>query len=385
MHPGVSLIIFLAASFVFSVWDFFLLRISYLASITLSLIISAVALGCIVMLSMQREGTFDVDSALRVLYERIHNGPSGGVMIDVLIAANLGLALLVKLYRAIVLEQLTAAERSPASAGFRAWLSPMNVISVVCLAITCMIGFGSGLGVMFVGLCVLLAIPTVNTLLQTQPAIAAPPAQAPADERQRVLALVEAGKITAEDAAELLNALAQSQAAEVDAPLPMTGPRRVVMVGAALVLIGFFLPWFSIDVVRATNETISDIQQLMPQYPVNAAPNVQSSVQFTLRGGDVRNGLGWIALTAAMAIAGLPIFIQQRSVARSQQSKITFVALAIGSIATLYLLSNSFNAITTIQAGFYLVVVGYALLWTGTLREGPARERRLSVAVAAAV
>jgi hypothetical protein len=196
------------------------------------------------------------------------------------------------------------------------------------------------------------------------------------------LALVVAGKITAEDGAELLTALAQSQAAGNSATA-ISGPRRVMLVGAAIMLVGFFLPWFTLNEMQAMRDAVSGVQQSFSGFPAGASPGVNFTpsvvpqgevsqgpvmMQISLRGGDVRGGLGWIALSAACCAAGLPFFWSSKHDIHQQRNAI-FAALAVGSIALIYLLSGSFNSITTTEPGFYLAIAGYLLLWVGGVRE----------------
>ncbi len=95
---------------------------------------------------------------------------------------------------------------------------------------------------MVVGL--LLAYPVVNIVLKTWESLRqTPETEEVADERRRVLAMVEAGKISGEDGAELIGALRQSHVTASPTGLSLSGNRRVTMLGSVLVVIGFCLPW----------------------------------------------------------------------------------------------------------------------------------------------
>jgi hypothetical protein len=98
-------------------------------------------------------------------------------------------------------------------------------------------------------------------------------------------------------------------------------------------------------------------------------PQFKGLSVLTLRGGDVRNGLGWLALATGLLAAILPFFWSERATDPKTLRNITFAALGVGTVALLYLLSNSFNAITTIEMGFYLSLAGFVLLWIGGVRE----------------
>jgi hypothetical protein len=303
-------------------------------------------------------------------------------------AANLGWALMVKVYRAMVLGKMREAEQATGVIGVRAWLAPMNAVSVLALAVTADIAFDwNFFGMFLLGVCLLLMYPLIGSVSQTGET-APLPAAAP-EERQRVLALVEIGKISAEDGAELLSALAQSQAAGIESERAIPRSRRLMILGGIILLIGFFLPWFTLNLTQAVSQMASEVQQAMPQMPVPGVPpavNLNATAQIpqlagvsvlTLRGGDVRNGLGWISLAAGLLAAMLPFFWSERAGDSKSLRNITFASLGIGSVAMLYLLSNSFNSVTTIEAGFYLALVGFVLLWIGGVREYVAIHPRL--------
>ena len=297
------------------------------------------------------------------------------------VAASLGLALLAKLYQAAVMNTITPHERTAGAAGLRAWLSIRNIVTVLLFAAAAAVLDYNFFAALIFGAGVLLAYPLINTLMQSPATAATPPPQAPAEERQRVLALVEAGKISAEDGAELVAALAQSQAAGVEAPAVINGPRRMMLLGAAVVFVGFLLPWFSVNIQQAMNESMSSMQQSMPQMPGMppglSIPQVQPAgaiPSVTVHGGDLSYGLGWILLAAALVAAGLPFFWTPRAANALQQRNTIFAALIVGSIALLYLLSNGFGAGVSIDVGFFMAMAGYAALWFGAIRNETARH-----------
>jgi len=345
-------------------------------------------------------------SQASMFVSRLKSNGAPLAIFGLLFTANLALALLIKLYRAAVLDKVTPEERTPGSVGFRAWLSPVNVITVVCIAIgTCLaLGEVDYMGFVIVGLLVLLAYPSVNTMLHQAPSFAIPhksasPPKAPYEERARVLALVEAGKITAEEGAELLTALAQSQAASNNAAGAMSGPRRIMLVGAAITLVGFFLPWFTVNVAQAMGELTNSVMQGTSQFPSYPQPNmpfsspanvemngtpvaVPNGMRVDVRGGDIQHGFGWIILAAGLAAACLPFFWPAPSGNTRQMRNAVFLAMAVGSVLALYVLSGSFNAAISIEPGFVLVMAGYIVLWVGGIREYILPTGRLQPALA---
>lgn len=303
------------------------------------------------------------------------------IVICACVAANLGIALLVKVYRAAVLDKATPEERVPGVPGVRAWLTPANMIAVILLAITSAEAFNwNYVVVALAGFCVLLAYPLIGSALRPTASMSEP-VQAPPQERQRVLALVEAGRITSQEGAELLNALAHSQAAGGEVPAAISNWRRIMLVGGGLLLVAFFLPWFAMNATQAFHDAMHDamneVQSAMPHVNGASPPisfgsvpvPVTTTTTLVLRGGDMPDGLGWIALATGLLAALLPFGWNSGHADPRLMRNITFPLLGVGAVALLYLLSNSFNAVTNIQPGFALALVGYLLLSIGAIRE----------------
>src|SRR5690606_25114585 len=75
-------------------------------------------------------------------------------------------------------------------------------------------------------------------------------------------------KITPEDGAQLLSALAATvvspqQELSGRTTTPMDMGRRLSLVGAAIVVIGFFLPWFKVDVMSELKKALPDAKMVM--------------------------------------------------------------------------------------------------------------------------
>jgi hypothetical protein len=68
---------------------------------------------------------------------------------------------------------------------------------------------------------------------------------ADAGERKRIMEMVEAGKISADEGKELLNALGNSTALKGQDKFSRAD--IVILIGAALVVLGFFMPWIYIN------------------------------------------------------------------------------------------------------------------------------------------
>ena len=203
-----------------------------------------------------------------------------------------------------------------------------------------------------------------------------------ADERRRVLALVEAGKISGEDGAELIGALGQSRvvAREAGGGARLTGNMRVMVLGAALVVVGFCLPWFSVDVGARMQEAMGNLQQALPpgvslppgySGAVPLPPGYSGSVQvprtvLEVRGGEIEHGLGWLILAMAGAVAVIPLVWPARGEQRDRQRAAMVVALLVGSVLVIYLVSNGYREM---NVGMVLVMAGYGVMWVGVVRE----------------
>jgi hypothetical protein len=164
-----------------------------------------------------------------------------------------------------------------------------------------------------------------------------------------------------------------------------------MLAGAGVILVGFFLPWFSIN-LQAAAEMAAGMAQNTQQSMANALPGVtingsvnsnpevtnpfpnvpvpaNNAVQWSVRGGDVQHGLGWLILAAGLATACMPFFWTPASGQAQQLRNVSLILLAAGSVLAIYVLSGSFNAATSIEPGFVIVLLGYAASWFGFIRE----------------
>jgi hypothetical protein len=202
----------------------------------------------------------------------------------------------------------------------------------------------------------------------TSPGGPAPDALAP--ERERVLKLLDAGKITAQESADLLNALGHAtppRPAKPADPVLAAGPhRKFVLIGAALLLVGFFLPWFSINLGRAMSQAMGQFGQ---PFGMSMTPNFSTGTTH-IAGGDIGYGLGWIILLLGLTAAVLPYLAANLNPGTLQ--KAALVGLGIGSLILLYLLSDLARYV---NVGIFVVMAGYALEFIGTLKQRPAMQR----------
>lgn len=279
----------------------------------------------------------------------------------------------VQLYRKWIGGHLTDAEKLPGMDGVRAWFGAGNFICAFLIPVCAWQAFGISLPAMFVltvGL--LLAYPVFNIASTTPPPAPATSLESLSSEREKVLQLLEAGKITADESAELLNALGQSvpQRPQPASEMDFTPQRKIVLLGAALLLIGFFLPWFAINPGAMMNEMASQFQQNMSQMmPGNGMPQMNLSTStgtVQVHAGDVAHGLGWWILALGLVAAVLPFFAT--NLTTQMQKKVVLAALGIGVILLVYLLSDTLRYVSI---GAILALAGYALEVVGTLKEPP--------------
>jgi hypothetical protein len=291
--------------------------------------------------------------------------------LSVVFAGMMPLALfpfLAKLYLTWVAGTASEEEKAPGMAGVRAWLRGGNLICAILMALCFWIGFGYAFfGPLVLALLALLAFPLLNMAMSESsvPAAAPPPAAAAVTpERERVLKMLDDGKITAAECAELLNALGHT----TQPPAPPTAAathRKTVLIGAALLLVGFFLPWFAVNMGDVSKELVSQMpfSQFMPN-PGLMNQAMASSPTLHVTGGDIAHGLGWFVLLFGVVAAILPYLAANLDSETTQ--KVSLIALSLGAIILLYLFTRN---IRFASIGLLLGLVGYALEIFGVIKE----------------
>ncbi len=268
-------------------------------------------------------------------------------------------------------EKTTAEERQPGLPGVRAWFCTANVIVGLLVVLTLWYGFDLSPSLIAVAVVAALA---AYPLLSMEPA---PPATPPvADdlsaEREKILAMLEAGKLTPDESAELLQALRET-APVPTRQIPLTGGQRLILIGAALVALGFFLPWFVFNPGKEMGRMMGQMQSTITSSiggTVNLPhdmhlPEMQINTPTTsMSGGDIPHGLGWAALAFAVAAALLPYLATTLDTATARTVRL--LCLGIGSFIVLYLLTEN---IRFTGLGLGMAVGGYALEVAGALLE----------------
>ena len=275
----------------------------------------------------------------------------------------------------------TDAERQPGVAGIGAWFCASNVFVGVMVVLGLWLGEGVSalLGTVIVG-ALLAAYPVLR--MESAPIA---PAAVPVDlsaEREKILTMLQAGKLTADESAELLQALSATakQAASPVRQVPLTGGQRFLLIGAGLVLLGFFLPWFTVNLGKEANRMMGEVMpQMGAQFssPFGGNMELPQGVQFpdlgkvmklqtadiSIRGADISNGLGWVILLLAATAALLPYVATTLDAATTRTARL--ICLGLGAVMVLYLLTSN---IRLVSLGLILVVAGYALQIAGVLR-----------------
>jgi hypothetical protein len=299
-----------------------------------------------------------------------HSGPRP-VFQELICAALfsfLAVPFVTQLYRKWIGGHLTEAEKLPGAVGVRAWLGVGNVICASLIPFCAWAVFEiSPLPLLALTFGALLAYPLLNMASDSAQPATAVPAEDLSKEREKVLQLLEAGKISPVESAELLNALGHSAS---PAPKPATEinpQRKLVLIGAAVLLLGFFLPWFSINPHTMMNSMEAVRDSTGGMMPANAMPSHLDDGTFQIHAGDIGHGLGWWILLLGAVAAVLP-FLANNLDALTQK-KVMLTSLGVGAVILLYLFTNAWRYASF---GILLALAGYALEVVGTLKERPA-------------
>jgi hypothetical protein len=287
-------------------------------------------------------------------------------------------ALVLRLWGRWIGDKATPAERQPGAPGVHAWFSAGNVSVGVAIVIFAWYGFDVSPILTTV---LLSAVFAAYPVLRMETPVATPPVSArPVDghspEREKIVSMLEAGKLTPDESAELLHALSEKPQS-VARQIPLTSGQRFMLIGAALVALGFFLPWIVFnpgkEMGRVMNQLESSVGSVMPdtfRNPMNTGGNVSmpklemNTGSVSVSGGDIGRGLGWAALGLAIAAAVLP-YIGTSLDARTTRT-VRFLCLGLGGLIVLYILTQNLRYV---GVGLVIVFSGYLLEIFGVLRE----------------
>jgi hypothetical protein len=306
---------------------------------------------------------------IREIYNRAE-GNTGNVIVCLFAVLSLAIVPFVtSLYRKWIGGNLTEGEKLPGIEGVRAWLSVGNVISAIiisfCLCALFDFSFLGAVALMFGLVLVYPLLKTASQSVQVTPSI---PAEDFSKEREKVLQLLEMEKITADETAELLNALSHSVTPPPKPAGDINPQRKIVLLGAALLLVGFFLPWFSFNPGDEVNAFFTQFQQSVGRQVMISSDAIpafnMNSQSIQVKAGDLNHGLGWWILSLGVTAAVLPFFATNLNV--QQQKKVMLACLGAGAIILLYLFTNNFKIASV---GIILGLAGYTLEVIGALQE----------------
>jgi hypothetical protein len=280
-------------------------------------------------------------------------------------------AFVLRLWGRWVGDKAAVEERKPGLPGVRAWFSPMNVFVGLMLVLGLSYGFAFPPLLLAVVISGMLAAYPVIRLEGPTPNVV-PVADDFSAEREKILAMLEAGKLTPDESAELLQALRPNSASRAR-QVPLTGGQRLMLIGAALVGLGFFLPWLVINPGEEASRLMNQMQlSLVPiagggvELPSGANfPGMNlTTPTMSLSGGDIQRGLGWVTLALALAAALLPYFATALDTETARTIRV--LCLGVGGFIVLYLCTQNLRFV---GVGLILAAGGYVLEVAGVLRE----------------
>lgn len=299
------------------------------------------------------------------------------VMVPVFATLGAFLLLVVQHWRGT---NISEQEKMPGAAGLRAVLAPMRLVWVLLLTTAITLWFQVP-PFAFPVLLMLLCMAPLIRLATAPEAEEAIIADTVAPEREKVLDMISAKKITPEEGAELLSALSTSNSAAArNQPTVISPAHQTILVGALLVVVGFFLPWFSYnpghEVSRLMGQMTADfvndgtsmVRQIMPpgmDVQIAGAPEVAvNTPTVRVSGGDIADGLGWIILLMAIAAAATGFFANRLDTRTRRLFQAA--ALAVGSFLLIYVLSSGMRHVAF---GMMVVIAGYVCEILGAFRD----------------
>jgi hypothetical protein len=266
-------------------------------------------------------------------------------------------------------EKGTPEEKQTGVAGVREWFCASNVAVGLTIVTTTWFGFGASPMLIAILIAALLAAYPVLRMESAAPAsVPAHTGDELSMEREKIVSMLEAGKLTPDESAELLQALSETSRAQARRPVALTASQRLILIGAALVVFGFFLPWFVFNPGKEASRMMNQVKVSLGvpfedsglSLPV---PKLETA-SVTMSGGEIKRGLGWVALLLAGAAALVPYLTTRLDEATIRTIRI--LCLAVGSLIVLYLLTQN---IRYVGIGLVIAVSGYILEIVGVMRE----------------
>jgi len=173
-----------------------------------------------------------------------------------------------------------------------------------------------------------------------------------AAERAKILRMVEDGKISADEGSELLDAMGRSNALRAQEKFSRLD--MAMLVGAALVVLGFFLPWVYIRMPRVPviptpsfGAQVPTPRPLMPRFLGNAS---------LYQTGPNIGAIGWIIFIIGI-LAAMPVFVTPKDFLY----KISMLQIFLILIGLVLVISILVRAGHNLGAGLVICLAGFVI------------------------
>jgi hypothetical protein len=161
------------------------------------------------------------------------------------------------------------------------------------------------------------------------------------DKVKKICMMLEENKINSDEATKLLNALFQNSPHRQKDAGKWSPHRKLILLGASIVLIGIFLPWWE------TDRNVFGSRSMVSTY-----------------GLDLIQGVGGYILLISLALAILPYLNL-----KMDQRALQILSLFAAGFGSLLLLNILFTFFLNVSIGIPVVMLGYALQIVGLIRE----------------
>lgn len=301
----------------------------------------------------------------------------------------LGLPLLVMLYRKWFFGMASAAERQPGFAGVRAWARGSSPVAATIVIIGLWVW--ASWPIILLALLWLLLVSAYPMLLWLRAEPASGDVESPApvagltSEQDRVLRLVEAGVVSGNEGVSLLRALGQSMPASMASSVGYGFGRsgKMMAAGFLLVLVGFFLPWIKVDLIKEYQRIYTSVRssaQTSQPGGFSLGGNEQQILELNsnllkmgfdeqnrahmasainqvakLRGTDFTAGWIFLALVALVAC----VYLVPNDVSRNTQNMVLVFCSAGACVALLYVASIGQRYLAL---GFVVSTIGFVMV-----------------------
>jgi len=179
-----------------------------------------------------------------------------------------------------------------------------------------------------------------------------------AAERAKILRMVEDAKISAEEGSELLDAMGRSTALRGQEKFSRAD--IVMLVGAALVILGFFLPW--VYILRMSNKMLNSS---IPQAPMSKSfseevprpfvPGFLGNASVYQTGPNV-GALGWVIFIIGI-LSAVPVFITPKDFLY----KISMLQIFLTLIGLVLVISFLVRVGSNLGAGLIICLAGFVI------------------------